>query len=255
MENLNPNFGYTYPRPAVATDCVVFYYDLREEILKVLLIERKNDPFKDKYALPGGFLKISAKTNEQGLVVEETNESLMECALRELKEETGLRVKHIENLGTWSNPGRDPRCITISDAYLALTTTKEIKAGDDAKTAKWVPLNQVLNTASNMPEGMRFLAFDHDQIVAKAYQHLQQQVCFQPIAFDLLPHRFSMTCLQRLYEAILDREFDRRNFSRKMLDANVLDAYPTEGRMIYYSLNPQKYNEFLRRGKISNLIF
>lgn len=256
MEEMNkPNYGYCYPRPAVTADNVVFCYDIKDELLKVLLIVRKNEPWKDKPALPGGFLEIKCETNENGLVTTETNETLKECALRELKEETGVSVNWTDEVGTWSTPGRDSRCISISDVYLSLTSQQKPKCGDDASSAQWVPFYQVLNAINNMPEGMRFMAFDHDQIILKAYQHLQQQICFGPVAYELLPKRFSMTQLQKVYEAILGREFDRRNFARKILDADVLDAYPTEGRLIFYQLNHKKYDSFLKKNKISNLIF
>lgn len=255
MDN-KPNFGYKYPRPAVTTDCVIFGFDLQDELLKVLLINRGIEPYKGKFALPGGFLNIQAKTNEYGLVIEETNESLRDCALRELKEETGLEINYLDELGTWSTPGRDPRCITITDAYYALVTPQPVKGGDDAADARWIPLYQVLNAIRNMPEGMRFLAFDHDEIVVKAHQRLQQQLCFEPIAFELLPKEgFSMTKLQRLYESILGRNFDRRNFARKMLDAGVLDPIAQNGKQISYQLNLQKYENFKLNGKLTNLIF
>ena len=254
-KNERPHFGYIYPRPAVTTDCVIFGFDMTDEILKVLLIERGIEPFKGRYALPGGFIKIEAKTNEYGLVVEETNESLLDCAKRELKEETGFDVQNIYELGTWSTPGRDPRCITITDAYYALVTIQPVQGGDDAADAKWVPLYQVLNTIKNLPDGMRFLAFDHDEIVTAAHVRLQQQLCFEPLAFKLLPKKFSMTMLQRLYESILEKNFDRRNFARKMLDSGILDSFPTESRSINYQLNLEKYEEFKRTGRLSNLIF
>ena len=255
QNNEKPHFGYIYPRPAVTTDCVIFGFDMTDEILKVLLIERGIEPFKGRYALPGGFIKIEAKTNEYGLVVEETNESLLDCAKRELKEETGFDVQNIYELGTWSTPGRDPRCITITDAYYALVTIQPVEGGDDAADAKWVPLYQVLNTIKNLPDGMRFLAFDHDEIVTAAHVRLQQQLCFEPLAFKLLPKKFSMTMLQRLYESILEKNFDRRNFARKMLDSGILDSFPTESRSISYQLNLEKYEEFKRTGRLSNLIF
>lgn len=256
MENHGkPNFGYIYPRPAVTTDCVIFGFDIKDELLKVLLIERGIDPYKGRLALPGGFMQITARTNENGLVVEETNESLLECAKRELKEETGFDVQNIYELGTWSTPGRDPRCITITDAYYALVTIQPVRGGDDAADAKWVPLYQVLNAIKNMPDGMHFLAFDHDEIVTSAHIRLQQQLCFEPLAFKLLPKKFSMTTLQKLYEAILYKNFDRRNFARKMLDSGILDALPTSGRSINYQLNMDKYQEFKQNGKLSNLIF
>lgn len=255
QENKLPKFGYEYPRPAVTADCVVFCFDLKDDQLKVLLIERGDDPFKHKPALPGGFMEINCETNEEGLVVKETNESLLETAKRELKEETGLKVGFMMEVGAFSTPGRDPRCITITDAFLGLTLPQSVKGHDDAASAQWVPFSQVKNAIKNMPDGMHFMAFDHDEIVLKAYERLQHEVCFSPLAFELLPKKFSMTNLQRVYEAILGREFDRRNFSRKMLDGNILDAFPIDGRHIFYQLNRQKYQDFLDHGKLTNLIF
>lgn len=255
-QNEYPIYGYKYPRPAVTTDCVIFGFDMEDEQLKVLLINRGIEPYKGKYALPGGFLQIEAKTNEHGLVVEEVNESLKECALRELREETGLEINYIDELGTWSTPGRDPRCITITDAYYALVTSAPVQGGDDAAAAQWVPLYQVLAAIRNMPTGMRFLAFDHDEIVVKANLRLQQQLCFEPIAFDLLPKEgFSMTKLQKLYESILGRDLDRRNFARKMLDAGVLDPISKTGKQVNYQLNLQKYESLKQNGKMANMIF
>lgn len=254
-DNQHPNFGYIYPRPAVTTDCVIFGFDLKEGVLKMLLIERGIEPYQGKYALPGGFLQITARTNENGLVIEEQNESLPDCAMRELREETGLKIDYLEELGTWSTPGRDPRCITITDAYYALTTIRPVKGGDDAADAKWVAVSQVLDVIDHMPQGMRFLAFDHDDIVRKAVTRLQRQICFEPLVFKLLPKQFSMSSVQKLYESILDKTFDRRNFARKLLDANILKIIPVDGRLIHYEFDPDRYAEFMQSGKLSNLIF
>jgi len=254
-ENMKPNFGYQYPRPAVTADCVVFCFDVKEEQLKLLLIERRDDPFKHKPSLPGGFMEIKCETNAEGMVISEVNECLLDTAKRELKEETGLKVAFWDEVGAWSTPGRDPRCITISDVFLGLTLPREVKGADDAASAQWVPFKQVLNAIENMPEGMHFMAFDHDEIVLKAYRHLQREICFTPMIFQLLPKQFSMTNLQRVYEAVLGREFDRRNFSRKMLDADILDPSPAGVRMISYQFNPKKYADFLKYNKLTNLIF
>lgn len=135
------SYTYKYPRPAVTTDCVVF---TKEEEPKVLLIQRGNEPYKGCWAFPGGFMNM-----------EETAE---ECAVRELKEETGLTVKQIQQIGAYSKVDRDPRGRTISIAYLAIVDAPTAVSGmDDAAKAAWFPL-------SSLPD----LAFDHKDIMADA---------------------------------------------------------------------------------------
>lgn len=135
------SYTYKYPRPAVTTDCVVF---TKEEEPKVLLIQRGNEPYKGCWAFPGGFMDM-----------EETAE---ECAVRELKEETGLTVKQIQQIGAYSKVDRDPRGRTISIAYLAIVDAPTAVSGmDDAAKAAWFPL-------SSLPD----LAFDHQDIMADA---------------------------------------------------------------------------------------
>ena len=137
------SFRYKYPRPAVTADCVVI---TRETKPKVLLIERENEPFKGCWAFPGGFMEM--------------NETLAECAIRELEEETGLVVntEDIFSIGTFSKVDRDPRGRTISQAFLALIEAPiEVKAQDDAAKAKWWPLNELPT-----------LAFDHEEIMKNA---------------------------------------------------------------------------------------
>lgn len=135
------SYTYKYPRPAVTTDCVVF---TKEEEPKVLLIQRGNEPYKGCWAFPGGFMNM-----------EETAE---ECAVRELKEETGLTVKQIQQIGAYSKVDRDPRGRTVSIAYLAIVDAPTAVTGmDDAAKAAWFPLSSLPN-----------LAFDHQDIMTDA---------------------------------------------------------------------------------------
>lgn len=252
---MKPNFGYKYPRPAVAADCVIFGFDYTVGVLKVLLIERGIDPYRGKMALPGGFVKINCETDDEGNVISESSsESLLECAKRELLEETGLEINYIDELGTFSTPGRDPRGVVFSNAYYALVYPKEVRGGDDAMNASWLPFSEIVEAIQHMPKGFNFLAFDHDQIILKAYTKMQQQLCFNPIGFDLLPETFSMSALQKIYEEILGRRFDRRNFARKMLDSGVLDVVPTDRRNVLYRLNRENY-EAIRNTAKAKLLF
>ena len=220
-------YCYKYPHPAVTTDCVIFGFN--GERLQVLLIERGIEPFKGRWAFPGGFLKMD-ETAEEG-------------ALRELKEETGLESAYIEQLHTFSAPNRDPRERVITIAYYALVKIQEVKGGDDAASAKWFPLDEI-------PP----LAFDHDYILRMATQRLREQIHFQPIGFELLPEKFTIRELQSLYEAILGINFDRRNFSKKMLHLEILTEldetiWPTPKREAkLYKFNAEKYEELKRKG-------
>ena len=199
------------------------------ERLQVLLIERGIEPYKGRWAFPGGFLKMD-ETAEEG-------------ALRELKEETGLEHAYIQQLHTFSNPNRDPRERVITIAYYALVKIQEVKGGDDAASAKWFPLDEI-------PP----LAFDHDYILRMATQRLREQIHFQPIGFELLPEKFTIRELQSLYEAILGINFDRRNFSKKMLHLEILTEldetiWPTPKREAkLYKFNSEKYEELKRKG-------
>jgi 8-oxo-dGTP diphosphatase len=226
MTNEN-QYCYRYPHPAVTTDCVIFGFD--GERLQVLLIERGIEPFKGKWAFPGGFIKM--------------DESAEEGALRELREETGLDNAYIEQFHTFSDPNRDPRERVITIAYLALVRLQEVKAGDDAAAARWFPIDEIPS-----------LAFDHDYILRIALQRLREQLHFHPIGFELLPEKFTMRELQTLYESILGVSFDRRNFSKKMLHLELLieldeTVWPTPKREAkLFKFNNEKYAELKQRG-------
>ena len=142
------SYTYKYPRPAVTADCVVI---TREPEPRVLLIKRGGEPFKDCWAIPGGFMEM--------------NETTEQCAVRELKEETSIVISDLHQIGVYSKVDRDPRGRTISVAYLAITDKTQIAVGqDDAAEVKWWPLTA-------LPE----MAFDHDDIMRDAvrlYQNL-----------------------------------------------------------------------------------
>lgn len=220
-------YTYKYPHPAVATDCVIFGFDGMR--LNILLIERGVEPFKGKWAFPGGFVKMD-ETADDG-------------AKRELREETGLAPAFVEQFHCFSDPERDPRERVISIAYLAVVRTADVKGGDDAAQARWFALDEV-------PQ----LAFDHESILRMAMSKLRERIHFQPIGFELLPEKFTLRELQMLYEAILGVSFDRRNFAKKMLHLGILTqtdetVWPTPKREAHlYSFNQEKYNELKQKG-------
>ncbi len=189
--------SYKYPRAALTVDCVVFGFD--EGDLKVLLIERGLEPFKGRWALPGGFVRV--------------DETVDAAARRELQEEAGLTDVFLEQLYTFGAVDRDPRERVVSVAYYALVKLSEhaAKAATDAANAKWFPVAKV-------PK----LAFDHGDILKIAVERLKGKVRYQPIGFELLPPKFTLSQLQHLYEAVLEAELDKRNFRKKVLSFGLL---------------------------------
>src|SRR6476660_8874643 len=181
----------------LTVDIVIF--TIQDARLKVLLIRRGIPPYKNSMAIPGGF------------VLED--ESLDDAALRELKEETGVEDVYLEQLYTFGGLGRDPceRVVTVAYYALAKLSDHRIRAATDAMGVGWFALD-------DLPK----LAFDHDQIVSRAHERLRGKVRYAPVGFELLPPRFSLTQLQRLYEIILGTELDKRNFRKKILSMDLL---------------------------------
>ena len=220
-------YAYRYPRASVTADAVLFAQNNGQPY--VLLIQRGNEPYKGYWAFPGGFLNM--------------DENAEQCALRELKEETGLTLNNIKEFATYSDVDRDPRERVISIAFYALTKKAEVKGGDDAAKAEWFALDEVPS-----------LAFDHDLILRVALKELRKQIHFEPIGFELLPEKFTIKELQLLYEAILDVKFDRRNFYNKMLHLEILTqldetVFNSPQKEAYlFKFNPEKYNELKQKG-------
>jgi len=211
----------------ISVDSVIFGYTEGE--LKVALIKRKKSPFIGKWAIPGGFM--------------EKNETVEETALRELKEETGIEDVYLEQFHVFNKPGRDPRGPTITIALFALiqSDSRHLTASEDASKAKWWP-------AYKIPS----LAFDHDEIYAKALEALRVALRTRPLAFELLPKQFTLTHLQDLYEQVFGIALDKRNFRKKIAKMDFIRASgsKTEGERhrpaMLYQFDSKRYVTFFK---------
>jgi 8-oxo-dGTP diphosphatase len=199
-----------YKKPSVTVDILLFTIMVNQ--LNVLLVERKYDPFKSMWAIPGGFVNI--------------DESLSDAARRELYEETNLNDLYLEQLYTFGKPDRDPRTRVITVAYYSLApydTLKQARAGSDASNVKWVSVKRIEK-----------LAFDHNVILDYALERIRTKSEYSTLPFRLLPTEFTLTELQNVYEIILDRELDKRNFRKKIISLDILketNTYKKEGKM------------------------
>ena len=192
-----------YHYPAITVDVVIF--TLRDDDLQVLLIQRKIPPFEGRWAIPGGFVEAS--------------ESLEVAARRELQEETGVRDVYLEQLYTFGDPKRDPRGRVVTVAYLALVAAPlAVQAGSDASDARWWPV-------AKLPK----LAFDHTQILQYALKRLRYKLEYSAVGFQLLPPTFTLTEIQKAYETVLGEPLDKRNFRRRILEADILEEAGVAG--------------------------
>jgi len=221
--------AYQYPRAALSVDCIVFGVD--DEELKLLLIQRGNQPFAGSWALPGGFVHV--------------DESLEQAAQRELTEEAGISPPFLEQLYTFGDVERDPRERVVTVAYYTLVRLSDhkVRAATDASDAAWFGV-------TDLPS----LAFDHERIVQTALERLKAKVRYQPIGFELLPAKFTLSQLQKLYEIVLERELDKRNFRKKVLGMDILietdeverDVAHRAARL--YRFDERKYKRLTKAG-------
>ncbi len=188
------SYTYEFPRPSVTTDVLVF--SIRDGELQILLIERKFDPFKGAWAIPGGFVQM--------------DESLRDGALRELEEETGLSDIALRQLQTYGQPERDPRGRVITVAFVALVPSDDLFAqgGSDAQDAQWFPV-----------DALPPLAFDHAQILMDGRAQLARDVTESIletalVAFDFLPAKFTLSQAQQIFETLRGETMDKRNFRK-----------------------------------------
>lgn len=180
----------------VAVDAVVF--TVLDDALQILLIERGKEPFAGRHALPGGFV--------------EPDEDLAEAAARELREETGVKNIFLKQLRAYGAPDRDPRGRVLSVAFLAfIPGDRPLRAATDAAAARWFPVDE-----------LPALAFDHATIVADALRELRFELQTTNIAAQILPRRFTLSQLQHLYETVLQRPLDKRNFRKRIKELGLL---------------------------------
>lgn len=213
----------------LSTDTVIFGYENYK--LKILLIERKNDPSKGMYALPGGFVL--------------KNEELEQAAERVLMEHTGMKNVYLEQVHTFGELGRFPNKRVITIAYFALVKTEDYSLipGVEVSKANWFAVTQ-------MPE----LPFDHQRIFNFCLEKLQQRIRVEPVGINLLPHKFSLTEFHKMYEAILQQELDKRNFRKKLLKMNLLlDLNEKQQNVSHraaklYKFDEENYQKLLKKG-------
>ena len=231
-----------YDTPSVSVDMMILAMDNSLGSLRTLLVQRRNHPYIDCWALPGGFVGI--------------DESAYEAACRELEEETGLKDIYLEQIYTMSQPDRDPRMRVIDIAYMALVPLKNVesmvRAGDDAKDALWFDIrmtekslifsneergirieyslkkkvfkNGVIKVKNYVPEavGEEKLAFDHAQIILEGLMRLRNKAEYSDVVFNLMAKEFTLPDLQRVYEIILGKKLYKANFRDKIVDKVML---------------------------------
>lgn len=214
----------------VAVDAIVFGYKKKQ--LYILLVNQKYGIFKDKWVLPGGLVK--------------DNESLTNAVKRELKEEAGISVNYLEQLYTFGDDiNRDPRNRVISVAYFALVNPDKLtlKADTDSQDAAWFLFDEI-------PD----LPFDHLKIIKVAFERLNSKLHYQPIGFELLSEKFPFSDIENLYQTILNRKIDRRNFRKKLLSFKILQETDeiqkkSSGRPArLFKFNYIKYKELEKNG-------
>lgn len=212
----------------IAIDCIIFGFD--KEKLKLLLIKRNLKPMQGKWSLMGGFLQ--------------PDESLDQAAQRILEKLTGLKDIFLEQLAAYGDIERDPAGRVVSVAYYALIDTEKYKEIENSSyTAHWFDI------ADKPP-----LIFDHDQMSKDALEKLKEKSAAYPIGFELLPVKFTLPQLQKLYEAIHQMEFDKRNFRKKILSFNILkrleekDKAGSRKGAFLYAIDQERYRKMLQEG-------
>jgi len=213
----------------VSIDCVIFGIDEGE--LKTLFIKRNTEPFMGGMSLPGGFVY--------------KDEKLEEAPLRKLHELTGIKDVFLQEVGSFGGINRYPLRRVFTIAYYALVQSADftLTIGPEAKEVRWIPISEI-------PE----LVFDHKEIFDKAVLKLRRHVRTEPVGFNLLPEKFTLTQIQKMYEVILDKKFDKRNFRKKLLKMNLLTDLEEKQTNVshraakLYSFDVERYEELKQKG-------
>jgi ADP-ribose pyrophosphatase YjhB (NUDIX family) len=199
--------GAEFARPLTLVDVVIL--TIRDGRLHVLLVRRPSepaDPFPGRWALPGGFVDVRQ------------DDSLEACALRKLREKTGVRSPYVEQLGSWGNARRDPRGWSATHVYFALLAAADLRLekGGNAADVSWMP---VADDRVEVP-----LAFDHAQILRAALARVRGKTEYTSLPVHLLPREFTLTELQRVFEIVLGRPLEKKAFRTRVLAADLLEA-------------------------------
>ena len=216
----------------VAVDIVIFGYDGQN--IKIMLVKRKGEPYHDKYALPGGLVR--------------DNETLESCARRTLLEKLAIDSLYMEQLGSFDAINRDPRERIISVAYFSIIRQDALQTilGRGVSDVVW----------ENMFE-IPTIAFDHNDIISEAIKRVQGKIAYEPIAFELLNKKFTLSEVQRIYETFYNQEIDKRNFRKKILALNILRIsgnIDRAGRTPFmYSINKQELNKIKNHQQLIEL--
>lgn len=217
------NYYYEYSKVLVSVDCIIFGFD--EGKLRVLIGRRQLDPGRGQWSLYGGFVR--------------NNESVDAAANRVLFELTGLRNLYMRQVGAFGNVDRDPGERVISIAYYALINTSDYdKSLKEEHGVEWVNIDELPQMYS-----------DHNHMVAKARKMMQEKISHEPISFRLLPELFTLTQLQRLYEAVCDEMVDKRNFRKRIKEMDfiekteLIDKTGSKRGAYLYRFNKKAYNE------------
>jgi 8-oxo-dGTP diphosphatase len=186
-----------YEQPGITVDLVIF--TVNDGRLKVLLVKRAEEPFAGCWSIPGGFLQ--------------SGESLEEAAIRVMKAKTGVKEVYLEQLYTFGAPARDPRARVITVTYFALIPWKDFLRPESKK---------VIDLAWQSVDELPRLAFDHTEILTYAVNRLRAKAGYSNIVYGLLPDQFRLSDLQKIYETIIDKKLDKRNFRKRMLATGLL---------------------------------
>jgi 8-oxo-dGTP diphosphatase len=198
-----------FPRPLSTVDLAIF--SVTEDSLRVLLVKRPNahgEPFPGHWALPGGFIDV------------ETDQDLEACALRKLKEKSGVSAPYLEQVGSWGGASRDPRGWSATHVYFALITSDDLHLapGGNASEVKWSTI-----------DGHRIrekLAFDHTEILKAAISRLRSKVEYTSLPAFLMPSEFTLSELQHVYEITLGRSLEKKAFRTRVLASSLLEEVP-----------------------------
>lgn len=232
-------------RFCITVDCVVFGLDFSADTLKLLLVKRTEEPFQDKWSLPGGFVRH--------------HESTGEAARRVLAQKTGLENVFLEQLYTFDEPKRDPRTEVpsvgeidriVSVAYFALVSPEQhrvhAEGGGNVTDAQWFSIDDLPKNDD--------LSFDHERIIETAITRLRGKLSYVPIGFELLERKFTLKQLRRVYEIVLGRRLETSNFRKRVLDMKILEPLKEKQASVshrpaqLYRFNKKRYDALVKKG-------